>query len=269
MAVGVYNDVSEDFRADLGFIPQAGYRTGFGMAEKYWYGEEGEHRWSRLTAGVETTWTYDRDGNPLQQQVAPFGWVQGPRQSFANVYLGFGPSYFQGKKFDRTFVNFFGEVQATPNIYAHLESRIGQEIDYANARGGDLVRVSPGARFDLGRHLRVNVSHNYESLDVDGGRLYTANLSDLRATYQINVRTFVRIVSQYFDLERDPSLYTFETVAQRNDLFNQLLFSYKVNPQTVLFLGYADDYQGFARSLDELDQTGRTLFLKVGYAFVL
>jgi hypothetical protein len=269
----VYNDVSGDFRADLGFIPQADYRTGFGMLERHWYGEEKEGEearwWSRVTAGVETTWAYDQHGEPLQNQVAPYASINGPRQSFVNLYLGFGPSWFEGQRFDRNFVHFFGEVQATPNVYLNAEGRVGQEIDYANARGGDLVRLIPGARLDVGRHLRVNLSHNHESLDVDGGRLYTADLTDLRATYQINVRTFVRVVSQYFDLERDPALYTFATEAQSTTLFNQLLFSYKVNPQTVLFVGYADDYQGFARSLDELDQTGRTLFLKLGYALVL
>jgi hypothetical protein len=269
MAVGVYNDVSEDFRADLGFIPQAGYRTGFGMAEKYWYGEENGRWWNRLTAGVETTWTYDQDGEPLQNQVAPYFSIRGPRQSFVHTYLAFGPSWYQGEEFDRNFVVLYGEMQATPNVYVSLDSRVGEEIDYANARQGDILRLVPRARFDLGRHLRVNLSHNHESLDVDGGRLYTADLTDLRATYQINVRTFVRVVTQYFDLERDPALYTFETAQRSKDLFNQFLFSYKVNPQTVLFLGYSDKYEGFARSLDELDQTSRTLFLKVGYALVL
>lgn len=269
MGVVVYNDVSGDFRADLGFIPQADYRTGFGMFERYWYGEDNGRWWNRITAGVETTWTYDQAGEPLQNQVAPFASVRGPRQSFLNVYLGLGPSWFEGQELDRNFVVLFGEVQATPNVYLSLDSRVGQEIDYANAQGGDIVRLIPTARFDLGRHLRVTLSHNHESLDVDGGRLYTANLTDLRATYQINVRTFLRVVSQYFDLERDPSLYRFETDTQTSTLFNQFLFSYKVNPQTVVFLGYSDDYQGFARSLDELDQTGRTLFLKLGYALVL
>jgi hypothetical protein len=239
------------------------------MAEKYWYGEENGRWWNRLTAGVETTWTYDQDGEPLQNQVAPYFSIRGPRQSFVHTYLAFGPSWYQGEEFDRNFVVLYGEMQATPNVYVSLDSRVGEEIDYANARQGDILRLVPRARFDLGRHLRVNLSHNRESLDVDGGRLYTADLTDLRATYQINVRTFVRVVTQYFDLERNPGLYTFETAQRSKDLFNQFLFSYKVNPQTVLFLGYSDKYEGFARSLDELDQTSRTLFLKVGYALVL
>jgi hypothetical protein len=77
------------------------------------------------------------------------------------------------------------------------------------------------------------------------------------------------VVTQYFDLERDPALYTFPTEEHASDLFNQLLFSYKVNPQTVLFLGYSDNYRGEERAIDRLPQTNRTLFLKVGYALVM
>jgi hypothetical protein len=104
---------------------------------------------------------------------------------------------------------------------------------------------------------------------VAGGRLYTAHLVDARASYQFTVRTFLRLVSQYSDLTRDPALYTFPTRAHATDLFNQLLFSYKINPQTVLFLGYADTYRGEQSSLDALDQSHRTLFFKVGYALSL
>ena len=50
-------------------------------------------------------------------------------------------------------------------------------------------------------------------------------------------------------------------------LFSQLLFSYKLNPQTVLFLGYSDNAVGDATT--DLTRQDRTLFVKVGYAFVL
>ncbi|HVS03451.1 MAG TPA: DUF5916 domain-containing protein, partial [Thermoanaerobaculia bacterium] len=268
MVYGLYNDVSPDFRADLGFVPRADFRSGFGMVEKYWYSDDGERWWSRLTAGLETTWTYDHDGEPLQRQVAPYVWFNGPRQSFAHLYLGLGPSWFQGRELDRNFVVLYGEMQATPSIYVGLDSRVGEEIDFANARQGDIVRLIPRARFDVGRHLRLTLIHSYETLDVDGGRLYTANLSELRASYQLNVRTFLRLITQYSDLSRDPALYTFPVRAQATDLFNQLLFSYKLNPQTVLFVGYSDAYLGAETGFDDLDRSNRTLFLKVGYALV-
>ncbi len=50
-------------------------------------------------------------------------------------------------------------------------------------------------------------------------------------------------------------------------LFTQLLFSYKLNARTVLFLGYSDNQLG----LQDISttRTDRTLFFKIGYAWIL
>ena len=80
-------------------------------------------------------------------------------------------------------------------------------------------------------------------------------------------RTFVRWIGQHLDLDRDPGLDSFPVGARSRDFFNQLLFSYKINPLTVLFLGYSDTHAG-TESID-LTQQRRTLFLKVGYAWQL
>ncbi len=89
------------------------------------------------------------------------------------------------------------------------------------------------------------------------------------SAYQLNLRTFLRAVFQYTDVDRDLSLYDqpedFE--ARSQELFTQLLFSYKLNPRTVLFLGYSDNYLG--DDAIELTQESRALFLKIGYAWVL
>ena len=50
-------------------------------------------------------------------------------------------------------------------------------------------------------------------------------------------------------------------------LFGQFLFSYKVNPRTVLFVGYSDN--SLADQNVGLTRTNRTVFVKVGYAWVL
>lgn len=42
---------------------------------------------------------------------------------------------------------------------------------------------------------------------------------------------------------------------------------YKLNPQTVFFLGYSDNHEGDQDT--DLTQSGRTLFAKIGYAWVL
>ena len=53
-------------------------------------------------------------------------------------------------------------------------------------------------------------------------------------------------------------------------LFAQLLYAYKVNPQTVFFLGYSQDGEGLVdvdRLRVPLTTRGRTFFLKLGYAW--
>ena len=106
-----------------------------------------------------------------------------------------------------------------------------------------------------------------ERLDVEGGRLFEANLSQLRLVYNFNTRTFVRGIFQWLDVERDPDLYLEPVEPEVETLFSQLLFSYQVNARTVLFAGYSDNQLGL-RDVD-LTRTNRTFFLKIGYAWIL
>jgi len=106
-----------------------------------------------------------------------------------------------------------------------------------------------------------------QQLDVEGGKLFEANLSQLRLIYNFNVRTFVRGIFQWQDIERNPDLYTFEVEPTTETLFTQLLFSYKLNARTVLFAGYSDNHLGVENV--DLTQTNRTFFFKIGYAWVL
>ena len=49
-------------------------------------------------------------------------------------------------------------------------------------------------------------------------------------------------------------------------LATKLLYSYKLNPQTVLFAGYSDNQIDDTLTGD-LEMTGRTLFFKLSYAW--
>jgi hypothetical protein len=262
-----YMAADNDFRADLGFIPQVGYHKGYAFYERYWYSDNNEHWWRKFSLGTESTWLYDREGNPLQRQVSPYVYINGPHEWFSNSYFGIGPMWYLGHRFDRSYLDQYFEVRPTSWFYLNFQGRFGQEIDYDNVRQGNILRLIPGLRFDLARHLRLEVNQNFERLNVEGDQLYRANITDVRATYQINTRTFVRAISQYFDISRNPALYTFEVNGKDHTLFNQFLFSYKINPQVVLFLGYSDNYANTVTT--NLSQANRTLFFKVGYAFVM
>ena len=53
--------------------------------------------------------------------------------------------------------------------------------------------------------------------------------------------------------------------SELSDIGTQLVYSYKIDPRTVFYAGYSDSYVG-GDSVDSF-QTGRSLFLKLAYAW--
>ena len=143
----------------------------------------------------------------------------------------------------------------------------GDSIDYINSRLAHSLLLNPGLELGLGRHLNINLSHIFERLSIQGEKIYTVHLFQTRLIYNFNVRTFIRAIIQYMDISRNTSMYLFPVEPVTRTLLTQLLFSYKINPQTVLFIGYSDNHLGM-KGLD-LTRTDRTFFLKIGYALVL
>lgn len=261
-----YEWIGDDFRADLGFMPQVDRRFWVAGLERLWWGEE-EDWWTRLWAGADYDVTTDQSGQELEREAEIWGSVSGPLQSFANIRLGRRTRFFNGREFEESFRQIWLEAQPNAVFSFGVFIRRGDQIDFANTQPGEQFLVEPEVRFNLGRRVRLDLSHTFNELDVEAGNLFTANLSELRLVYQFNRRTFVRLISQYLDIERDPALFSRTVEARAQDLLNELLFSYKLNPRTVLFLGYSDNHQADDRV--DLRQRSRALFLKIGYAWVL
>jgi hypothetical protein len=263
-------EAGEDFRADSGFMPRVGYQMGLAQLEHVWWPRDDQKTWwTRIFYGGD----YDRTeevatGEVLEEELETWLGIGGPKQSYVNIDVGTRNRFFNGRSFDgEKFINLFGEFTPHKRIYTSLQINAGDTIDFANTRPADRLRVQPHVRLRATRHLEVQLTHTNERLDVDGGRLFTANLTEMRAMYQFTTRMFVRALLQYTDIKRDPSLYTFSVEERSKLLFPQLLFSYKVNPQTVLFVGYSSTRIGS----DQIDVTeaDRTLFVKIGYAWAM
>jgi len=88
--------------------------------------------------------------------------------------------------------------------------------------------------------------------------------------HSFNSRTFIRAIGQYRHTAYDSAVYTALVDGESRGLLSQLLFSCKVNSQTVLFLGYAENRRGMVdpeRNEWPLTTMDRTVFAKVGYAW--
>ncbi len=260
-----YEDFDEEFRADLGFVRQNDYEEMEVGLGRRWWGEP-EDWWTRIQLNGEWDITHDQSGRVLERELEAELSVQGPLQSYLEVGGGKRERFWDGFLFDENFYYFYGEFQPAGGVFAGLFLRAGDQIDFANTRLGEFTQINPDVRFNLGRHLRFELDHNYQRLERDGGTVFTANQSDLRITYQFDLKQRLKLTLQYTDVERDPALYRDPVDRETTEFGTQLIYSYKVNPRTVLFAGYSD-LSLETDAVDALVTTNRTLFLKLGYAW--
>jgi hypothetical protein len=186
-----------------------------------------------------------------------FGTLNGPKQSVLELNLLKNKEFFNGITFDLDRQEAFFQISPTGRVRMSLFTRFGDEIDLATTRLGKTVVLDPAIQLRLGKGLNFQLEYVRQTLDVDDERAFTVDLAQTRIVYQFNTRTFVRAIVQYQDFERNQ---------HEKDLFGQFLFSYKINPQTVLFAGYDDTRFGVDNI--QITQTNRSFFLKVGYAFL-
>lgn len=260
-----YENIGRDFRADLGFLPQVDRRYGKALAERTWWGRP-DARWIRLSAGVDTSRTDDQRGDPLERLDEVWVIFEGRRELTFFAQAAERERTLGGRAFRNRYVEGHISIRAHPVLELGIEWNIGEDVDLAGLRPADQATFGPWISWAPGRHLRATLEHQRQQLDVAAGRLFTAEFTELRLVWQFTRRSFARAIVQHRDLERDPALYAEPVEARARRLFGQLLFSYRLNPQTVAYLGYSDVQQGDARI--DLQRTERTFFVKLGYAWL-
>ncbi|MDX1623157.1 MAG: DUF5916 domain-containing protein [Gemmatimonadota bacterium] len=262
-----WDDVEEDFRADFGFLPQVGFRGGRAGIERAFWSDGSADWYDRISLEAAAEWREDHDGRLLERDYTIEAGYSGPLQTSGRVWLEWGSESFAGEIFDLFEPRAFVQIRPTGWLRLNTFMGFGEEIDFANARKADEVFLSPEVGLRIGRPLELSFEHTYQRLSIDEGRVFTAHLSELRAVYHFTVRAFLRAILQYRDVDRNPDLFSREVDPETRRMFSQLLFEYKLNPQTVVFVGYSDNRAG-DHAID-LTQTDRTFFLKLGYAWRL
>ncbi|MFC1650521.1 DUF5916 domain-containing protein [Candidatus Latescibacterota bacterium] len=265
--VARYRDISPDFRADLGFISQTGFRNSMAGIGYFWQKDPG-HWYTKILVAAGGTSIVDYNNSPLSNGTFYQVEYNGPLQSYVNMNGNIGRSAYGGKEFDENTMSLYSRMNPTGSLFMSLSGNFGTRIDYAHARAGNRIRLNPDVEYKVGNRLTLGINHNFEQLNVDPGRLYTANVSNFKATYQFNRRTFLRTIIQSVNYDHNTLLYEDDDIDPENkSMFSQILFSYKINPQTMFFLGYSDNYCGDQDTV--MTQTNRTIFTKIGYAFMM
>ncbi len=261
-----YTELADDFRADLGFITQVGTRRGVARLEHSWWGDRPSW-YNRIEVGGDLDRTETQGGDLLEREAEAWVRWEGALQSNVTVRGGSRERVFAGVAFDHVFGSVDLSSRPTGDLQLGLDIDIGDWIDFEHVRPASRLEVEPEISYNMGRHLLLSLSHLFSRLDVDQGRLFEAEVSELRIAWQHDVRTLVRLIVQYTDVHRNRSLYSDPVERRSRDLFGQLLFSYTINPQSVLYVGYSDAFE--SPNADPLVRSSRTVFLKLGYAWLL
>ncbi len=267
-AFGQYEAYDSGFRSDTGYVPRVDYRMFWGQGQRRWF--RGAGSWfNQIDVGMRAWRMMNDEWSMTDQTVAAFVNYTGPYQTQVQFNAPHDQIVYGGKSYEFYRTNFYAGVKPSGRTAFSVTGRFGGGVDYANNRKAtSAMQVGPALEYRPITRVSLHLSYNLDRLDVQGGRLYTANLAQLKAMYYFNVRAFVRAILQYTDISRDPALYTFPVDERTRRLFQQDLFSYKLNPQTVLFLGYSDNASNVRVPSIDLQQTNRTLFIKIGYAIV-
>ncbi|HKO02345.1 MAG TPA: hypothetical protein VJ032_11650, partial [Thermoanaerobaculia bacterium] len=151
-----------------------------------------------------------------------------------------------------------------------LSGWIGQDVDFANVRLARGANIGLTATMHPTDHLELRLTDTVSWLNVDAtrdnDRLFTSQVERIRAQYMFNTKMFLRAIVQNQRTNRDLNLYTFRTDQHRGSLASQLLFAYKLNWQTVMFVGVGDLREAVGTTGD-LEKSARSVFLKLSYAF--
>ena len=263
-------DIGPDFRADNGFIPQVGYREIYG--EGGYTIRPDSSFFNRIRLFTANYLDAEPDGDPLNRRVSLGMGVNGKLNSFMRLELNHDDIRVGEEMLSRFRPRF--RVETVPSRvfnFAFVQVDAGEEIDFANAREGTGVTLAGGFTLRPGEHFELRADGSWRWLDVDegpavNGRLFTAQVERLRGTYSFNARSFVRLIGQHVRTDRDPALYTFPVTEKDVDVSFSGLFAYKLNWQTVMYLGYGDQ-RLHAESTNDLEPSRRSAFAKLSYAW--
>lgn len=275
-----FKDFGDDFRADQGFVPQVGYRSNYGEAG---YTLRPKGFFSRIRTFAMAEYDSEQDGDMLYRlRSAGFG-ADGKFRSFTRFRLANESFRNEGKVLSRNQLLYtvqFAVSRIIPQV--SFGGWAGEDIDFFNNRVGRGARVNLSVNLRPTTRLTMSASTTVQWLSErndlgDEGRLFTAQIERLRAQYMFSPRMFVRAVVQNQRTSSNPLIYGVDLPLRDGSLSSQLLFAYKVNWQSVLYVGYGD-----IRDLnEEVDTTNpanrvyrrsfllsnRQLFFKLSYAF--
>ena len=251
------SDIGNDFRADLGFITQVGYREAAGETGYHWWPEDRFLSYFRLDTGGQ--YQMDRDNHLIDSDPRIGFNCVGKKnlQSFGDLHVN-ERIRVGDKMLSQTHLSVYAQIDPSrrlPRISGSFD--VGEAISFSRARVGHGATLTFGSTVRPDPRLELSLNASRQWLNVDGGRLFTAQVERVKAIYSFTSKSIVRAIGQYVG-------NSFPGDQHDGSFTGSVLYSYKLNWQTVLYAGYGDDR--VLTNNNELVKLDRSFFFKVSYA---
>lgn len=282
-----FDKQNADFRGDLGFIPRVDYQRAGLKVDRKWYAEPGN--WWNQTK-VQSRWniTHNDNGELINKEFDINFQLNASYESY--LRLSYSNEDKVGSRIDKSSLAIEGNTTLfTENqyrLYANIKPllglsvsasmKIGDAIDFSSNRLGKIKYFSPTINWNFNKHLELKLRQTFSQLDAENAEgindtVFIARLTDLRTTYQFNVMSFLRFSVIYNNTFRNPDNYLYvkpeDITVHSKGVSSEILYGYKINPQTVFYLGYSDSHYT-EEDFKDLTQNQRNVFMKFSYAWV-
>ena len=228
---------------------------------------------SRLRTFLQADYQADTGGNQISRSVSPGFGMDGLWNSFTRLRYAYDRVRSGNTTFPRRQLVYQFQVSPPRWITQFIvQGTVGEQIDFDNSRPGSGADVNMQATIRPTDHLKLDLvaARSWVNVDPRDGRRLPAPLHRGRGTGEGDLHVHVARVpapdrAARRDAARSLDLHVRGDRRKDADFTGSALFAYKLNWQTVMFLGYGDN-----RTLLEDDRyakAGHQFFLKLSYAF--
>ena len=255
-----YGSIAPEFRAETGFLPRVDLRQAVGTVSYRWWPES-----TLMTWGPSFTYfrLYNHAGVLEDEQVQGQTSFQFRNNVSFTGTVSRDLERFRAIEFRKTGYGFFGVISGrTLSFYGGLNGGDGVLFSDSPYLGRTTVgninlSVRPSAR------MRIEMTSIFSRFvnPADDVEVFDVKIFRARTTFQFSNRFLLRHIMEHN--------------TQAVTLGNNLLFTYRINSGTVVFLGYDDRYQRGTRidntlfPMTSLQRTNHAIFTKVSYLFRL
>lgn len=233
-----FEQVSDKYRNDTGFVPQASYRQITGQIQRNW---QFDSDWHEVSAYLWVTNAQTLDGMTISRIVDPGIYIAGPRNTSFN--LEFHPGMAQRVKPGGKLHNFsqwFMTVEANPFDWLnHIGSKLtlGEQVDIENDRVGRGLSLELSAKMRLFDRIEIEPHFSKTSIQgSDGKTTLNDKVARILGVVHFSAQDALRGIFQRQSTERHASTNGVPASSTNYDTYS-MIFSHKISAANVWYLG--------------------------------